>query len=72
MLRSNRVDTLINAAIKMPASVRTSLARSPESLWHSWAPRGDASTETLSVMAIYVDNSDLYEFRQKLFTLAGI
>ncbi len=69
MLRSNRVDTLINAALKMPPSVRTCLERSPESLWHSWAPRKDASFETRSVMAVYADNSDLYEFRQKVADL---
>jgi hypothetical protein len=68
MLQSNRVDTLINAALTMPSSVGTSLDKFPVNLWHSWALIKVANFETRS-MAVHVDNSDLHEFRGKVADL---
>lgn len=69
MLQSNRIDTLIHATLKMPVSEGSSLKKLPESRWYTWAPRGDATLDTRSIMTVFVDNSDLYEFRQKVADL---
>ncbi len=69
MLQSNRVDTLINAVLNLPLTAGTSLRKIPVNLWHSWPPLVNASVETKSSLAFYVDNSDLYEFRQKIADL---
>jgi hypothetical protein len=53
----------------MPTSVGTSLAKFHTNLWYSWAPIETASFDTRSVMTAYVDNSDLYELRERVADL---